>query len=177
MIGIIKDKIAQSMINWKLKEKPKERQTFTGFLKKSFNFLILLPEDEHDFNNSFNILKYLDDNRKVMWILTNDFRVSLVPIKYRHHVIEITLEDINKFKLPNKKLEEKLSSLFFNAVLDLNRKDNLFYSYISNIANAPIRVGFQKNDSDKFYNLQIMNNIIYTPEVSYKNFLNCLRMF
>jgi len=74
-------------------------------------------------------------------------------------------------------LEEKLSSLFFNAVLDLNRKDNLFYSYISNIANAPIRVGFQKNDSDKFYNLQIMNNIIYTPEVSYKNFLNCLRMF
>jgi len=174
---MIKGKIAQSMIKRKLKEKPSERQSFAGFFKKSFNFLVLMPEDEHDFNHSFNILKYLDDNRKVMWILTNDFRVSLVPIKYRHHVIEITLEDINKFKLPNKKLEEKLSSLFFNAVLDLNRKDNLFYSYISNIANAPIRVGFQKNDSDKFYNLQIMNNIIYTPEVSYKNFLNCLRMF
>ena len=64
----------------------------------------------------------------------------------------------------------------FNAILDLNRKENIFCSIVSNLVNAPVKAGFQKNNADKYYNLQIVNKE-ENPELSYKNYLNCLEMF
>ncbi|OGU84424.1 MAG: hypothetical protein A2W11_10670 [Ignavibacteria bacterium RBG_16_35_7] len=71
---------------------------------------------------------------------------------------------------------EKLTSLRFNAILDLNRKENIFCSVVSSMVNAPIKVGFKKSNADKYYNLQI-SNIEENAELSYKNYLNCLEMF
>jgi len=64
----------------------------------------------------------------------------------------------------------------FDAVMDLNRKDELLYSYASNLVNAKLRIGFSKKGADKYYNLQIANNEA-EAEKSYSNFLNCLKMF
>ena len=71
---------------------------------------------------------------------------------------------------------EKLSQLRFDSVIDLNRKEDLFYSYASNLVNAKIRIGFSKKGADKYYNFQITNNDIDSDK-SYNNFLNCLKMF
>jgi hypothetical protein len=64
----------------------------------------------------------------------------------------------------------------FNVSIDLNRKDNLFHSYSVCVVKTRLKIGFVKNDSDKFYNLQIINHED-NPEISYENFLNCLKMF
>ena len=64
----------------------------------------------------------------------------------------------------------------FDGVIDLNIKDELFYSFASNLVNAKIRIGFSKKGSDKFYNFQVANKDI-DPVKSYNNFLNCLKMF
>jgi hypothetical protein len=44
------------------------------------------------------------------------------------------------------------------------------------LVNAPVKVGFRKSNSDKFYSLQI-DNTEDNPEIFYKNLLNCLQMF
>jgi hypothetical protein len=64
----------------------------------------------------------------------------------------------------------------FNVSIDLNRKENLFHSYSANLVKAPLKVGFAKSDADKFYNLQVINGED-NPQISYENFLNCLKMF
>ncbi|HVO72500.1 MAG TPA: hypothetical protein VMT35_00640 [Ignavibacteriaceae bacterium] len=176
MIGSLKEKAAQLFVKWQVKELEPVYQSFTGFFTKSFNFLVLMPHDETDFHYSLEVVKFLEEKEKVPHIFTYDFRISLIPMKLRHHIIDYNLSDINKLKLPSRRLIEKLSTMYYNAVFDLNIKENLFGSYVCSFVNSPIKVGFQKPDSDKYYNLQIINRA-ERPEISYKNFLNCLRMF
>jgi ADP-heptose:LPS heptosyltransferase len=90
--------------------------------------------------------------------------------------VEIGITEINKLDLPNHKLINKLVELKFDGVIDLNRTDNLFYSYVTNLVTAKLRIGFAKKGADYFYNFQIAQNE-FDSEKSYNNFLNCLKMF
>ena len=99
-----------------------------------------------------------------------------MPAKFRNKAMEFGVADLNRLDLPGHKLIVKLSDMRFDGVIDLNRKEELFYSFASNLVNAKIRIGFSKKGADKFYNFQIANNEIES-EKSYNNFLNCLKMF
>ena len=176
MLDLIKDKIAHTVVDWKLKDRQNKDQTFTEFIKRAFNFLVLMPQDDADFAHSIQVLYFLEDSKKHPSVLTYDFRVSLMPLRFRTSVIEHTLADSNVLKLPSSKIISKLNEMMFQVVLDLNRKDNLFYSYITSVINVPIRVGFSKPDSDLYYNVQIKDTES-EAEISYRNFLNCLKIF
>lgn len=174
IIDFVKDKIAEKVIEKELK--PNQEKQFSTFFKKSFSFVVILPEEDNDFNHCFEVLRFLDNQRKTFTLFMPEFKVSLLPQIYRQKAISYTLEDISKLKLPSKKLTEKMHAINAQAVIDLNRVDNVFYSVIANMVDSPIRIGFKKTNSDKFYNVQIENNS-ENPEISYKNFLNCLQMF
>ena len=176
MLDLIKDKIAHTVVDWKLKDKQNKDQTFTEFFKRAFKFLILMPQNDADFAHSMQVLYFLEDNKKHASALTYDFRVSLMPLRFRNRVIEHTLADVNVLKLPSTKIISKLNGMMFQVVLDLNRSDNLFYSYISSVVEVPIRVGFVKPNSDLYYNVQIKDKET-EAEISYKNFLECLKIF
>jgi len=176
MFDFLKNKIAEIIVDKQLKEQHFEPHTFTDFFSKAFTFFIAMPEDDRDFTYSLTVLNFLADYKKSAMVMTKDFKVSLLPQKYRGRAIEYSDRDISKWKLPSKRLADKLSEMQFNVSIDLNRKENLFYSYSSNLVQAPLKIGFAKPDADKFYNLQIINEED-NPEISYENFLNCLRMF
>jgi len=176
MFEVIKDNISRVFISRKLKNLVLSEQDFSEALKRSGSFLILMPEDEKDFRASFVVLEHLEHLNKSLQILTRDYRISLMPAKFRNKAMEFGVADLNRLDLPNNRLIEKLSGMKFDGVIDLNRKNDLFYSYTSNLVNAKIRIGFAKKGSDKFYNFQISNNDI-DSEISYNNFLNCLKMF
>lgn len=176
MIDRIKKKIADIIISRSFRDVKKEGQSFTNFYKKAFNIIVIMPEDENDFNHCFPVLKYLEESKKNSVILTYDYRVSLIPAKYRPQVIEHNIDDMNRLNLPTKKLIAKISEMRYDAAMDLNRKENVFYGYLFNIINAPLKIGFKNGNSDKYYNVQIVNDEA-APEESYRNFLNCLQMF
>jgi len=176
MIEFIKEKTARFLISQKLKNASLSEQSFSTALKKAGSFLVLMPEDEKDFRTCFFVLDYIEQLNKSIRILTRDYRVSLLPAKYRNKSIEVGVNDLNKLDLPNNKLNHRLSELRFDGVIDLNRGDHLFYSFISNLVKARLRIGFTKKDSDKYYNFQIANNE-NDSEKSYNNFLNSLKMF
>jgi predicted Zn-ribbon and HTH transcriptional regulator len=176
MIDKIKENISRVLISRKLKNIVLNEQDFSETLKRAGSFLILMPEYEKDFRASFIVLDHLDHLNKSLKILTRDYRISLMPAKFRNRAIEFGIADLNKLNLPGNKLIEKLSEMKFDGVMDLNIKDDLFYSYASNVVNARIRIGFAKRGSDKYYNFQIATNDT-DSEKSYNNFLNCLKMF
>lgn len=176
MLEFIKNKIAEKVVDKQLSTQHFERHTFTDFFNRAFTFFIVMPDDDKDFTYSLSVLNFLSDYKKTAVVMTKDFKVSLLPQKFRARAVEYSLRDINKWKLPSKRFADKLSEMQFNVSIDLNRQENLFYSYSSNLVQAPLKIGFAKPDSDKFYNLQIINHED-NPEISYKNLLNCLKMF
>jgi hypothetical protein len=176
MIELIKENISRFLISKKLKNLVLNEQDFSEALKRSGSFLILMPEDEKDFRASYLVIEHLEHLNKSIKILTRDYRISLLPAKFRNKAMEFGISDLNKLDLPSHKLIEKLSAMRVDGVIDLNRKDDLFYSYVSNLVSARIRIGFAKRGADKFYNFQISNKDVES-EKSYTNFLNCLKMF
>lgn len=176
MIAYFKNIIANFIVNRQLKHKKDENQSFSNLLKKSYAFLVIMPENEKDFHHSFEVLKYLSDEGKHITIFSYDFRRNLINQKYRPATIEYGLSDVTKLNLPSQSLVEILVRKKFNAIIDLNRDDNLFCSYAANLVQSQLRIGFSKTNSDKYYNIQIADTED-NPEISYKNFLNCLQMF
>jgi len=176
MLEFLKEKIAGKVIEKQLKDQSFEPHTFTGFIKSSYSFFVAMPEDDRDFTYSLSVLNFLAENKKSAMILARDFKVSLLPQKFKARAIEYSEKDVTKWKLPAKRLIEKVSEMPYNALIDLNRRNSLFHNYIANIVKAPLKIGFVKSDSDKFYNFQVINHGD-NPEISYRNFLNCLKMF
>lgn len=108
--------------------------------------------------------------------MTRDFRISLLPQKFHKISIGFGIDDTTKLNLPGKLLCDKLSSLEFNFVIDLNRDENLFYCYAANLVKADFRTGVKTDNSDRYFNIQITGTED-NSEMFYKNFLNCLQMF
>lgn len=176
IVNTIKKKIAEFIVNRSVKERKINYQSFAQFYKKSFNILVFMPEDEAEFNHCFQVLKFLEQTKKNAFIFTHDFRVSLIPLKYRPHVIEYNVGDTNRLNLASKKLTDKIMQQQYHAVIDLNIRDNIFYSHLISILDLQLKIGFKKNNSDNYYNIQV-DKIDSNPEKSYKNLVNCLQMF
>ena len=153
-----------------------DEMDFSSLFEKSYSFLVIMPDEEVDFHHAIYVLKYLNEESKHATIMTKDYRVSLINPKLRPNVIEYEIRDISKIKLPTKKLISKLSEKNFDVVIDLNRKENLFYSCAVSQVNSAVKIGFEKKNSDKFYNFQIAYKGI-DPKEAYKYLVNCLQMF
>ncbi|MGA7719613.1 MAG: hypothetical protein WCA84_00420 [Ignavibacteriaceae bacterium] len=176
MIDLIKLKIAYFILNKKASHNNIKKKSFTNLLKNSFRFLIIMPLKEVPFHKAIEVLKFFDGLNKDTIVFTQDFRVNLLPPKYRSEALDFSIIDVNKLKLPSKRLEKKIKTFEFDVVIDLEKEENLFNSMLVCLANAPVKIGFRKKNSDKYYSLQI-DNMEVNPEIFYKNLLNCLQMF
>lgn len=176
IIDNLKNIISTGLINKELKKKNNEIKSFTGTLRKSFSIFVIMPQNEADFNHCFDVLKFLEQNKKHLTIFMNDFKVSLLPQSLKSKALPFNISDINKVNLPSKALVQKIQATKYNAVIDLNRVENVLFEYISFITDAPLKIGFKKNNADKYYNLQLTNTS-EDPSIAYKNFINSLQMF
>jgi hypothetical protein len=135
-----------------------------------------MPDNESDFKFVFPILEYLREQRKNIVVMTYDFRVSLLQPYFKTNAIEHGLKDETPLKLPSKKLQDKLSNMRFDVIIDTNREEILYYSFIAKLLNAQVKIGFARSDSDKYFNFQVINKQ-NDPETSYKNLIDSLKMF
>lgn len=176
MIATLKEQAAKFVIRRKTPITEFSQRNFASLLSKTYSFLVLMPAKESDFRFVFPILEYLREQRKNIVVMTYDYRVSLLQPYFKTNAIEHGVKDETKLSLPSKKLLEKLSSMRFDVIIDSNREEVLFYSYIAKSLNSQVKVGFSRSDSDKYFNLQVINKQ-NDPETSYKNLIECLKMF
>lgn len=173
---MVKEQIASYIVKRKLKKKLIPEISFNRLFRDAVSILIIMPGNESDFYSSMKLLKIFDEYNKDVILLTHDFKVSLLPIKFKSHVIDYGLSDISRLQLPSRSLTEKLKQVKVNVVIDMNRDDNIFYSYSANLVNSPLRIGVKKKNSDLYYNLQFVD-YIDNSEIFYENFLHFLQMF
>ena len=175
MFESIKKRIAQYLIKRKFAGNSKE-VSFNNFLKESVKFLIIMPANENDFIHTYDIIKYLEIHRKSVTIFCQAHRISTIPEKEKYKFIPYANSDISKIYLPEKSFLEKVEQKYFDVIIDLNHEESLFCCAITNYFKSNFRIGFQKQNSDRYYNFQIQNNE-RNSEISYRNLLNSLQMF
>ena len=176
MIEYIKSKIAAYLINKTLNSKSVPNRSFKNILRNCSSFFVIMPEQEHDFQRGREVISFLERYHKIVSIMTFDFRRNEFLQGHFRDIVEYGLVDYSKVNLPSKRISEILKSKEFDAVIDLNRGENQFCSFAANLVKSDLTIGFTKNNSDKFYTIQINDNED-SSEISYKNFINCLQMF
>jgi hypothetical protein len=172
----IKKKIAGYVIESKIIDKDRQAQSFKGIFQEATYFFVVISEDENDFYHCFETVKFLLQEKKNVTIFINESKLKLVQNSALVTTVTYSEKDVTKLMLPSKDLRASLGRLSYEAVIDLNRKENLFCSAAANLVKSDIRMGFVKPGADKFYNLQFANGD-EKPEVSYRKLKTSLQMF
>jgi len=176
MFNNLKTKLAHFAIKRKYLKKESGLITFNDFIQSTNKYLVLMPERESDFFGCFDIISYFRINQKKVTIFLSAKRRNLIPKLNKYEFILYDEGDISKLGLPNAQYAKILRNNVFDVAVDLNRETNLLCSAVTNMVGAKYRLGFTKENSDKYYNLQLVNNKI-NSEISYRNLLNSLQMF
>ncbi len=172
----LKRKIAHYIVRRKYLRKNIQQLVFTNIISDSHDLFIVMPKEDKDFFHSLDILKYYQIHKKVITLFLPEYKYNLIPDKEKYKFISYYPLQISRFNLPDKNLVGRLTGKEFDVVIDLNRRDDLFFSAISNIVQSKIRVSFEKELSGRYYTMQITDKQS-DPELSYRSFLSYLKMF
>ena len=175
MIERTKKWISLKLLKRQLKRKSVEQSNFNNFIKNSKKFLLILPDDKVNWDFLMPTFDFLLKSEKELSLFFPENQLGSIPLKQKFSSITYNEVDVSRFNLPDKSLTDKLGNHTFDVVIDLNTKENIFYSAVANLVKSDFRIGFIKKDSDLYYNFQIPSEI--NNEISYRNLLNSLTMF
>lgn len=176
MFAELKRKFAHFIIRRKYLRKSDEQIVFKTALSGANDVLIIMPGNEIDFSNSLEIVRYLKIHQKDVSLFILESKHEAVPHQPDYKFISFLPAHINRFFMPDKMLIDRLKVKQFDAVIDLNRFEDTFFSCVANVVQSGIRIGFRKNRSDDYYNL-LFESKQNEPAAAYAKFLEHLSMF
>ncbi len=172
----IKEKFTLFIAKKKYFSKKQSATKFNESISSATRFLVILPESSDETLAAVDVPSYFQINKKEV-VLLGHKKILPIALEIRNFKsIPFSEEDLTRLGLPNQELTAKIKKENFDVVIDLSRGDNLLYSILANIPKSAIKIGFKKERSDEFYNLQVANNQ-NNAEISYRNFLNSIQMF
>lgn len=176
MLEEYKTKIGYYIFKKKIKKDFDSNFSFTDFIENTLDYILILPLNDLDYSNSFDVAKYFKIHKKNVTLFIPEHKKNSVSISNNYHVLDYSINEISKLGLPNKTLMNKINQHNFDVLIDLEREENLFLAAVTSLINAKYKVGFKKEGVDNLYNFQLVNSKI-NSEISYRNLLNSLKMF
>ncbi|KAF0152970.1 MAG: hypothetical protein FD143_647 [Ignavibacteria bacterium] len=172
----LKRKIAHYIIKKKYFRRYSEAIEFKSVIRDAKKIFVIMPENELDFTDSLEIVKYFHIHKKDVSIFLSEVKHSTLQLSYPLKYVSYLPAQINRLFLPNKMLIARLKDKHYDFVIDLNRQEDTFYSCVANVVNSKIRIGFHKNRSEDYYNLLFESKQRENSSV-YKRLLEHLSMF
>lgn len=176
----ILDPVKQFVANFQVRRinklQKKNPVSFNNFIDHSVEFFIILPQGKSRDESVNDLFSFLLSHSKRVSVFATVEDFNYFPFRMKTQLIDYTLGEITKFNLPDKNLAQRLHKRKFDVAIDLNLSENIFYSTIMNLIKAKFLIGFSKENSDTYYNVQI-NGDLNNPKLAYENLLKSLRMF
>lgn len=176
MLEDYKNKIGYFLFKKKMLRNYNDNFSFKNFVENSFDYVLILPLNELDFKNSFEVARYFKIHKKNVTLFLPEYRENLISLSSDFNMISYNLDEISKLGLPTKQMKDKIAKYKFDVLVDLERDENLFLASVTSLINAKFKVGFKKTNIENLYNFQLINSKI-NSEISYRNLLNSLKMF
>lgn len=70
MFESLKKKLAEYFIRKRFLDKESNEINFNNFFTNSIKILVIMPEDEIDFQSSFSVLKFLKEHKKYFYFVS-----------------------------------------------------------------------------------------------------------
>ena len=152
---------------------------FTKLYSNARTALVIVPENGEHRALAIPLLTSLQNKfrgNKMTIVVYDSFR-DLSSSLALCDVFPMTKESISFFYLPKKRAVQKLSRQKFDVVFDLNIPMVLPAAYLCRSVNATLKVGFAKENGDKYYNFQLKTSHQMSPQRSFEQLLRTMAMF
>lgn len=174
MIGKLKNKLALWRINKKFVKEQSELE-FSGFISRSKNFVFIMPENIELFEEAVDLVRYFQIHKKkctIFLLETSQSRMNLENAE----IIAYNKLEVSFLGLPGKSLNERIGSVKFDVLINLNFHSDIFLAGLCGMIKAKYKIGFDDDKLTECYNFRVKTGEI-NSEISYGNLLNSLRMF
>jgi len=148
---------------------------FNGALSGAKNFVLLMPEDETDFQNALSIAEFLLSKKLHVTIVANNLAMHLIKDKSPYRLEEYFPTDKNKLGFPKLKLLRRLKIYSYDALISLEKESSSFQKFCADKLSAEVKIGLAMPGNSKIYSVQISINGADSIDF-YKIFLNCLQL-
>ena len=151
----------------------------TSFLRNAKYILITLPVGYEDANAASDALQKLRDQLQHahLTLIHTGTRATSLTGSIRCDVVRLDPEDINKFSLPRRALLKRIGTHPYDVAIDLNLDFVLHTAYICRATSAGVRVGFVRDPSEIFFNVQFRTGKRTAPKTMYDKLATTLAMF
>jgi ADP-heptose:LPS heptosyltransferase len=154
-------------------------RTMTSFLRNAKYILITLPIGYEEANAASDALQTLRDRLEHahLTLVHTGTRATSLTGSIRCDVVRLDPLDINRFSLPSRSLLKRIGTHPYDVAIDLNLDFVLHTAYICRATSAGVRVGFVRDTSETFFNVQIRTVKRTTPKATYDKLAATLAMF
>jgi ADP-heptose:LPS heptosyltransferase len=153
--------------------------SFSTALADAHALLVVLPMSETRMIPTHSIIERLKKrfDESAITIVSHDHAVETMRMLPRAHFIRILEDDLNTIFLPRKTLIDRIHERQYDAAIDLSLDLVLPSAYIVKKSEARIRIGFNRESAELFYNFLIHSNPNLDPKLIYNRLAECLEMF
>lgn len=176
MFEKIKYNLAHFIIRKKYLPANKEPISFKGIISTSNSFFVIMPLNSNEISQSLSFIGFLLENQKEISLLIHESYLNLISGQKLVTVVTYKDEHKNKLNLPTKNFVNELKRKSYDVVIDLDRIGDVFTSSIANIVSSKVRVGFEHEKTENYYDIRIVNSS-HDPQEIYRNYINFLKMF
>jgi hypothetical protein len=170
--------IGLAYTNFRLRNKQQELIQFAGSLTSAHRILMLMPETGQRTSGYQAVVeeilqRYTPQN--VTLVARFDLASSLRSFS-NARLITFGAQDLDNWFLPRDKLLQTVKKSTFDVAIDLNLELALPSAFLCRSSNARIRIGFEQEMADTFYNLHVRAKR-QNPGEAYRQMIHTVRMF
>ena len=133
-----------------------EKDQYSDIEKDSI--LIVLPDGEVAFDLANLFLEKIKFNDAKIHFLIKDALINFYPKHITESAILFSYKDINSLGTPTHAFVEKIKELGYENMIDLNINFSRFSSFLLRACHPKVRMGFNYDNSKKYYNVILDTN-------------------
>lgn len=170
----LKERFANNVVRRRTRRN-KKALTFNDVIKSSNSAIFLMPRLSLEFYLARSVVEsFMKYFRRAVLLVSDNMRELAT---YRNEIIVFSQSDTTWLKLPKRDLISRLHRENFDIAFDMSHSEDLFMSYLCYKSDAKMTVGFTKNDSDRYYDLQIRTQRSDDMKKAYELLANTIKMF
>ncbi len=179
MVENLRLKIGLALAQFHFRKLDHPQTEFTKLYSNARTALVIVPENSEHRALAIPLLTSLQSKfrgNKLTIVIYDSFR-DLSSSLAHCDVFPMTKNNVSFFYLPKKRAVRKLSAQKFDIAVDLNIPMVLPAAFLCRSANASLKVGFAKENGDRFYNFQLKTSHGKDPQQSFEQLLRTMAMF
>ena len=179
MLETTRQTLGIRLTRWRFRKSHDEIISFTTAVSSARRILLIMPLSTQDVLPTLKVVELLKTQfrEEDITVITGDRGLEVIRMLPRSRFIHLLKPQVSYLFLPRADFLNSVHEKSYDLAIDLNLDFVLPSGYICKASGAKIRVGFEHQQADMFYNFQIKPDPTLGRKLIYDRLVQCLQRF